>query len=244
MSAPDPGTPRPETHAPRTPVLQRGEMEAWKALEFEYGRRLRESGREERRRLYAEAYSAVSALAVQKCRSDSPEDRTAGTSPSLVEVLCQLVGRDDDVLEVGCGRGYTCLMLASHVRSMVGTEVSSSSVDESSRVMSREGIANVRIALVSGVELTDHFEPGAFSACLSIDVLEHLHPEDAALHLEQVFRLLRPGGRYIIVTPNRLNGPHDVTRTEFPEAKEPLGFHLNESTYAGTDRACQAHRIH
>jgi len=34
--------------------------------------------------------------------------------------------------------------------------------------------------------------------------------------------------------PNRLCGPGDITAEEFPNAKEALGFHLNELTYKET----------
>ena len=56
----------------------------------------------------------------------------------------------------------------------------------------------------------------------SYQLLEHIHPEDAVLHLETVARLLRPGGRYVFSTP------HDISR-HFSD--EPLGFHLKEWTY-------------
>jgi SAM-dependent methyltransferase len=42
--------------------------------------------------------------------------------------------------------------------------------------------------------------------------MEHLHPDDALEQLQQIFTALAPGGRYLCATPNRLNGPHDVSR--------------------------------
>lgn len=32
-------------------------------------------------------------------------------------------------------------------------------------------------------------------------------------------------------TPNKHNGPHDITCEVFPEATEPKRFHLNELSY-------------
>ena len=122
-------------------------------------------------------------------------------------------------------------MLAPYVMSMVGTDVSEPSVIESKEILSQHKIKNVEIKQVSAFELTDNFSENEFNICVSIDVIEHLHPEDSKEHLKQVFHVLKPGGRYIIVMPNRLNGPHDITKEEFPEAREALGFHLNESTY-------------
>lgn len=205
-------------------------MEEWKRLEFEYSKRLRESNSSERRRLYGEAYSVVSGLAVARFPGNKPEERTAGTSKKTVQTLSQILDKDDRVLEIGCGRGYTCMMLAPHVRSIIGTDVSVPSVTEAREVLRKYGVSNAEIKLVSAFELRDVFGREEYTAAVSIDVVEHLHPEDAEDHMRQVLSILKPGGKYIILMPNRLTGPHDITREEFPDAKEALGFHLNEST--------------
>jgi SAM-dependent methyltransferase len=58
--------------------------------------------------------------------------------------------------------------------------------------------------------------------------IEHLRSQDALRHLHEVRRLLAPEGRYLCVTPNRLWGPHDVSRY-FTDA--PEGLHLHEYTH-------------
>jgi predicted SAM-dependent methyltransferase len=42
--------------------------------------------------------------------------------------------------------------------------------------------------------------------------MEHLHPDDAFEQLKQIYTALTPGGLYICTTPNRLTGPHDVSK--------------------------------
>jgi ubiquinone/menaquinone biosynthesis C-methylase UbiE len=206
-------------------------MEKRKELEFYYASRLRESSAAERKRLYNEAYSVVSRLGIQRFSSDEPEDRTAGTSKPLTHLLSQIVEENDHVLEIGCGRGYTCLKLAPYVMSMVGVDVSEPSLIEAKEVLSHRKIKNIKIKQVPAFELADHFNENEFDVCVSIDVVEHLHPEDAKEHLQQVFHVLKSGGKYIVIMPNRLSGPHDITKEEYPEAREALGFHLNETTY-------------
>lgn len=137
----------------------------------------------ERKRLYNEAYSVVSELMIQRYASSDPEDRTAGTSKRIVEVLSKIVDKHDHVLEVGCGRGYTCLKLAPNVKSMVGIEVSESSLVEAKEILSQHKIKNVKIMKVSAFELVDYFSKNEFDVCISIDVVEHLHKEDAKEHL-------------------------------------------------------------
>jgi hypothetical protein len=46
-------------------------------------------------------------------------------------------------------------------------------------------------------------------------------------------RILRPGGHYLVVTPNRIYGPHDVSRYFADEAQ---GLHLREYTHADLAR--------
>jgi len=215
------------THQAMEPEIRR----RWKALEFEYAKRLRECSVQERKSLYTEAYSAVSELAVERFKSDRPEDRTAGTSKKTVALISKFVDKNDRVLEVGSGRGYTCFMLSPQVKSVVGIEVSSSGIKESRDISAQMGLKNVEFKQISATDIAENFGPDSFNICTCIDVLEHLHPEDAKEHLYQAFSILKPGGRYFIQMPNRLTGPHDITKTEFPDAKEALGFHLNESTY-------------
>ena len=63
----------------------------------------------------------------------------------------------------------------------------------------------------------------------SFQVMEHIHPDDALEQLRNLFAVIAPGGSYVCVTPNRLNGPHDVSKFYDPVAR---GFHLKEYTIA------------
>lgn len=212
-------------------VLEKPMQKTWKELEFYYAKRLRESNKEERRRLYGEAYTAVAEQRVTEFKSNDPEQRTAGTTPGLVYAISRYLKSTDRVLEIGAGRGYTSLKLAPLVNSIVATEVSMPSIKEMEQLFRDRQIENASVTECSAYDLVDIFSGQTFTAAISIDVMEHLHPEDAKDHLKQVYDLLEDGGRYVIVMPNRLSGPHDVTLAEYPDSKVPLGFHLNESTY-------------
>jgi len=204
-------------------------MEDWQRLELDYAKRLRSCSPDERKELYVEAYSAVAKLRMASMPAD-PEKRTAGTSRSMVQLLARLCKPWETVLEVGCGRGYTCSGLAPHVKQIVGTDVSDPVLEESRELLRKNHITNAKILKVAGDELTDNFDANSFDKVISIGVYEHLHPEDGINHLKQVYTVLKPDGCYILDVSNRLSGPHDMTRIVFPDAKEPLGFHLNETT--------------
>lgn len=96
--------------------------------------------------------------------------------------------------------------------------------------------------IVSGINFPDNVKPIIFDGFNipieenSVDVaysnqlMEHLHPEDAKDQAKSILKILKPNGRYICITPNKLFGPHDISRF-FTE--ELVGFHLKE--YAGSD---------
>jgi SAM-dependent methyltransferase len=61
----------------------------------------------------------------------------------------------------------------------------------------------------------------------SDQLMEHLHVDDALDQLREVQRVLKPGGSYLVCTPSRLTGPHDISRFYDDVAR---GFHLHEYT--------------
>jgi len=58
--------------------------------------------------------------------------------------------------------------------------------------------------------------------------MEHLHPDDAVDQLKSICAVLVDHGVYVCVTPNRLCGPHDVSKY-FDDIA--TGFHLKEYTW-------------
>ena len=200
----------------------------WKELELEYAKCLRAANKNERKKLYNEAYDAVSKLAMLE-KDLEPEKRTAGTNETLVKQIARLCKHGDKVLEIGCGRGFTCWKLSPYVSSILGIDVSTPSLKEAKELIKKKNIRNVEFALMP--ESLSILGDNAFDKIITIDVFEHLHPDDGKEHLNNVFNLLKPRGAYIIVTPNRLVGPSDITWDLFPGETEAKGFHLNEVTY-------------
>lgn len=93
-------------------------------------------------------------------------------------------------------------------------------------VQGRELPANVEFALTDGIAID--LEPGSIDVAYSDQMMEHVHPGDAYEQLQGIHAALRPGGVYVCVTPNRLVGPHDISRFFTTENAE--GFHLREYT--------------
>ena len=85
--------------------------------------------------------------------------------------------------------------------------------------------ANVHCVITDGRAID--VPAGSVDVAFSDQLMEHLHPEDAAAQLENIHRALKPGGVYVCITPNKLYGPSDISAFFADEAR---GFHLREYT--------------
>ena len=85
--------------------------------------------------------------------------------------------------------------------------------------------ANFRLIISDGCSIPA--QRNSVDVAYSNQLMEHLHPDDALEQVHNILDVLKPGGVYICITPNRITGPHDVSRG-FDE--EATGFHLKEYT--------------
>lgn len=190
-------------------------------VERELADRLRSAGPDERRRLYGAVYDELFRRVPdhpQLVRKRDPESARRETE-RLATLVMRYAGPDARVLDVGAGECRLAATLASRVREVVALDVSD--------VISRldEPPSNLTLALTDGVAVP--VEPASVDVAVSNQVMEHLHPDDALEQLRGIRRALAPGGHYLCITPNRLSGPHDVSRY-FDDV--PRGFHLREYT--------------
>ncbi len=68
---------------------------------------------------------------------------------------------------------------------------------------------------------------GSVDIVYSNQLMEHLHPEDSMEQLKNIYDSIVPGGIYLCITPNRITGPHDISKYFHETA---TGFHLKEYT--------------
>lgn len=79
--------------------------------------------------------------------------------------------------------------------------------------------------------------------------LEHLFPEEGLKHLQEVHRVLRPGGRYRVVVPDvlkfadrYLKGDDDFFRRAFPWEERPIQALYAVANFRGDHRAIYDHK--
>ena len=103
-------------------------------------------------------------------------------------------GPRERTLEIGCGKGGLLHILRQQGRDVRGVEIDEWMIAESRRLY-----GDLPITASDGYELG--YPDGMFDVVISFDVIEHIPDTDR--HLREVHRLLRPGGRYLLQTPNR-----------------------------------------
>ena len=118
----------------------------------------------------------------------------------ILDVVQRRLGdpRSRQVLDVGCGVGKTDRLIAPHLGSLTGVDVSSASVDRA-----RRENPQVRYEAYDGRILP--FQNEAFDAAFVICVLHHVLPKDRIPLLTEIKRVLKPGGLLLVFEHNPYN---------------------------------------
>lgn len=121
------------------------------------------------------------------------------------------------VLDAGCGSGYGAAELAETAFAVTGIDAAADAVEYA---RSQYGSANLRFEQGLCTALPD----GPYDLITAFEVIEHL--EDWRGFLAEASRVLAPGGRFMVSTPNKLY---------YAESRRGSGanpFHVHEFEYA------------
>jgi SAM-dependent methyltransferase len=101
------------------------------------------------------------------------------------------VRRDSTVLEIGCGRTAPCLQkLRGRAGTLYGIDLVEFSVLDDDLILLNEDVTDMKSIAANAIDLS-----------FSRSVMEHVEDVDGAYR--EIFRVLKPGGKYIFLTPNR-----------------------------------------
>jgi peptidoglycan/xylan/chitin deacetylase (PgdA/CDA1 family)/SAM-dependent methyltransferase len=190
-------------------------------IEKELASRLRESSREERSSFYASLYDEFFQRVPhhpQLIQKLSPQEMSKMVSHQL-HFLRRFLHKDSVFSEIGAGDCALSLTVAHLTKKVYAVEVS----EEITKSLTCP--QNFELLLFDGCHVP--LPANSVNVAYSHQLMEHLHPDDALEQLENIYRTLACGGIYICITPNRLSGPHDVSRHFDVVAS---GFHLKEYT--------------
>jgi SAM-dependent methyltransferase len=100
------------------------------------------------------------------------------------------------VLSLGCGIGDTELLLAPHVKEIVGVDLSPAAIRQATADAARAGVSNARF------ELGSHAS-GTFDLIIAIFFLHHLPDAELAALPARLRHSLTPGGIFYSLDPSR-----------------------------------------
>ncbi|MBX7170935.1 MAG: class I SAM-dependent methyltransferase [Pyrinomonadaceae bacterium] len=187
------------------------------AIETKIAERLRNSTRNERLRLYQwaydELYQKIPNHPLLSVSAEEKNNRIANEIKNM-EVFLQ---PDSVYLEIGSGDCAIAAEVAKRVKQVYAIDVS--------KVVAKSfaDLPNFELIITDGIKIP--VAENSIDIAYSNQLMEHIHPEDEVLQLENVFRALKKGGSYFCITPNRLSGPHDISRNFDGVA---TGLHLKE----------------
>jgi SAM-dependent methyltransferase len=190
-------------------------------IERELARRLRNSSRHERQYLYSllydELYQRVPYHS-QLTRKSLPHETAAAVSEQM-KFIKPFLDKEGAFLEIGSGDCSLSLEVSRFAKDVYAVDVSAE--------ITRDLIfpKNFHLIISDGCNIS--VPKASIDVAFSDHLMEHVHPEDAIEQLKNIYNSLTAGGVYICITPNRLSGPHDISRYFDSVA---TGFHLKEYT--------------
>lgn len=101
-----------------------------------------------------------------------------------------------DVLDVASGEGYGAALLAEVAHSVVGVDIDEPSVAFAARAYTRENLS-----FRKGSALAIPLDDATVDTVVSFETIEHF--SDHVVFLQEVKRVLRPNGIFVVSTPDR-----------------------------------------
>jgi len=199
-------------------------VEAFHLENFYHKKLISEQDGKKRESIYAEFYSNLLQLYGRDASPGSSVEQKIREKDPQVRLFEREL-RNKSIIDFGCGEGSFLLNIRNNLpyKSLTGVDVY---IPDTLR--NHPDINFIASGII-------HFRTREkFELAFSDNVIEHLSPLDLDDHLKSVYESLVPGGHFILVMPNRLFGPMDITRILDNSSSGKVkaqGGHLNESTY-------------
>jgi 2-polyprenyl-3-methyl-5-hydroxy-6-metoxy-1,4-benzoquinol methylase len=114
-----------------------------------------------------------------------------------------LVQKNKKIFEIGSGLGFLLKNLQDKGYNIIGSEVSDKAIEFAKKELNME--------LIKIENDYFNFPDNSFDIVMSFDVFEHIPDSDK--HLKEVRRILKPGGCYLLSTPNKFtNIPFEILK--------------------------------
>lgn len=131
---------------------------------------------------------------------------------SRYKFSAKIIAKERSVLELGCSEGIGTPILSEFARSYTGVDADASAI-----TTAKENWEDEKCRFIQDDFLEKHY--GVFESIVSLDVIEHIHPEYEGNFFSTIAENLSENGECIIGTPN-------ITSEAFASAPSKAG-HVN-----------------
>ena len=119
-----------------------------------------------------------------------------------------------EVLDIACGEGYGSALIARHAARVTGADIAPAAIAHARTRYAARPNLDFREADCAALPFAD----ASFDVVVSFETLEHIAPQDA--FLDEVRRVLRPGGFVVLSCPNK---------AEYSDQRDHVNeFHVRE----------------
>jgi 2-polyprenyl-3-methyl-5-hydroxy-6-metoxy-1,4-benzoquinol methylase len=148
---------------------------------------LRTAAPEDRPRAFREVYDGI-LRDILDARGPDAKALRLGANDNIARFVRAAAGGGLTILEVGCAFGATAQHVARGQRALVGIDAAPVAIETARRLAADQ--PGLSFEVMDATRLL--FPDGRFDLVYSIDLIEHLHPDDVARHLLEVRRVLAP----------------------------------------------------
>ena len=124
-------------------------------------------------------------------------DRIIQRRINLLKQIPNFLGKDLELLEIGCGNGASMLLIANHMKSCLGIEIFEGNKEEFQTIKNKLNVNNCEFKIhdIEKESLSKQFD-----RIISFEVIEHLKDEK---NIKSYYELLKDDGIAAISVPNK-----------------------------------------
>jgi ubiquinone/menaquinone biosynthesis C-methylase UbiE len=139
-----------------------------------------------------------------------------------VEMLTDSLTIGMKVLEIGCGTGLFTREILKKPVQLTAIDISPELVE-----IARKSCLDSNVEFIVDNAYQMSFDNHSFDAVIGSSVLHHLEVDRA---LEEIYRVLKPGGHMVFTEPNMMN-PQIALQKNIPALKKAMGDSPDESAF-------------
>jgi 2-polyprenyl-3-methyl-5-hydroxy-6-metoxy-1,4-benzoquinol methylase len=115
---------------------------------------------------------------------------------------CLNLNKKISILDLGAGSGNFEIIFGKRAKRITAVDYRKEALDFLASVLSKKRIRNVKFVECDIRNLNDIKNIGKYDLILLVDVIEHIQIEEADKMIKNLKKLLVPGGKICVITPN------------------------------------------